>query len=92
MPAAMYNVDLKEDYSFVDSVPQTPLFVFNCVQKPCDISKLEFNIHKLRSMIPSVEPFCVETCGFFVCKKSVFFAISSSRRVLKHEQSVNERE
>jgi hypothetical protein len=46
MPAALYNVDLKENHSFVDSVPQTPLFVFNCVQKPCDISKLEFNIHK----------------------------------------------
>jgi hypothetical protein len=61
MPAEMYNVDLKENHSFVDSAPQTPVFVLNCVQKPCDISKLESKIHKLRSMLPSVEPFCVET-------------------------------
>jgi hypothetical protein len=55
MPAGLHNVDLKENYSFVDSVPQTPLFVFNCVQNQCDISKLEFNIHELRSMLPSVK-------------------------------------
>jgi hypothetical protein len=78
MPAALYNVDLKENHSFVDSVPQTPLFVFNCVQKPCNISKLEFNIHKLRSMLPSVKQFCGETYGFFLCGKSIFFATSSS--------------
>ena len=88
----MYSVHLKENDSFVASDPQTPLFVLNCVQKPCDISKLEFNIHKLRSMLPSVEPFSVETYVFFDCKKSTFFAISSSRRVLKREQSVNKRD
>ena len=68
----MYNVDLKENHRFVDCVLQTPLFVYNLVQKPRDISKLELSIHKLRSMVPSVKQFCVETYGFFVCEESIF--------------------